>query len=182
MRTVAAFFFLIMLANCVGFRLMVSLMEKEHQSAQVAQLDKALYSESDLVVIKTPLQLPYYTNNADWERVDGQVEVGGLVHRYVERRIFNDSLELRLLPDALSTKLQAVGLSLCKTTDLPANDKKTSSLKINFPDWIAMATQCSLFAFQSFSKVYPPIYSVSFSTLSPQVGEKPPQAFAVLFA
>lgn len=57
------------------------------------------YDESHLISIKTPIHLPYYANNPNFERIDGEVVINGIIYQYVQRRVFNDSLEIRVLPN-----------------------------------------------------------------------------------
>jgi hypothetical protein len=71
-----------------------------------AQLDNNSYDETSLITIKLPVNdLPYYTNSPIFERVKGNVTIGGMQYEYVERRIFNDSLEMRCIPNAQATHL-----------------------------------------------------------------------------
>jgi hypothetical protein len=65
----------------------------------VALIEENDYDEASLVVIKTPINLPYYANNPQFERVDGEIVIKGIVYQYVQRRIYNDSLELKVIPN-----------------------------------------------------------------------------------
>jgi hypothetical protein len=72
-----------------------------------AQLDGNSYDESELISIKVPaIHLGYYTNSSQFERVDGQMEFGGIEYKYVKRRLFNDSLELMCIPNHAIMSLQ----------------------------------------------------------------------------
>ena len=62
-------------------------------------IDQNEFDESSLVSIKTPMNLPYYANNPKFERVDGEIVINGVVYQYVQRRVYNDSLEIKVLPN-----------------------------------------------------------------------------------
>jgi hypothetical protein len=50
--------------------------------------------------------LPYYSNNHQYHRVDGKVEINGIQYQFVKQRVFHDSLELLCIPDRKNTELQ----------------------------------------------------------------------------
>jgi len=64
-----------------------------------AKIDRLDFDESQLVTIKVPLNLPYQQNWAEFERYDGDVSVDGVQYKYVMRRVYNDSLVLKCLPN-----------------------------------------------------------------------------------
>lgn len=92
--------------NWMGYRLVFSYLQHNSSKQLNAQLDQGQYAASSLITIKIPVDnLPYYTNSPIFERVKGQVTIGGMQYQYVERRIFHDSLEMRCIPNAQSTHL-----------------------------------------------------------------------------
>ena len=83
-----------------------------------SQVDRRHYDESQLVEIKLPLTyISYYNNSAAFERVDGQIEINGIPYQYVERRIYNDSLELLCIPNQMELKLRISGEDYCKVVN-----------------------------------------------------------------
>ena len=83
-------------------------MQVRMDRSMLASLDDNHYDESQLVSVKLPIShLSYYNANDQFERVDGNIELGGVQYRYVKRRIYNDSLEFLCLPDRAATALQA---------------------------------------------------------------------------
>jgi hypothetical protein len=93
--------------NLVGYRLLVTYMQDRMDRNMVASLDDNQYDESQLVTVKVPIShLAYYNSSNQFERVDGNIELGGIQYRYVKRRIYNDSLEFLCLPDREATALQ----------------------------------------------------------------------------
>lgn len=96
----------ILLFNWAGYRAVFSYMETHLSNDLNQQLDNNHYEETALVTIKVPVdQLPYYTNSPIFERVKGKVSIGSVTYQYVERRIFNDSLEMRCIPNNEVTHL-----------------------------------------------------------------------------
>ena len=96
----------LLLFNWVGYRFAFNWLQSQVKEDIVVRIDNEHFEESELITLKFPVDnLPYYTNSPIFERVNGEVNLGGMTYRYVERRIYNDSLEVRCLPDAKSTQL-----------------------------------------------------------------------------
>lgn len=106
-RTASILILGILLFNWCGYRLLTSYLEDRAHADLEAKLDENNYTESQLISIKVPaVHLGYYTNSEKFERVDGQVEIGGVQYKYVKRRLFNDSLEFLCIADRAATSLQ----------------------------------------------------------------------------
>ena len=88
-----------MLFNGFGYRIVSNYFDQKAADHLVTLIEQNDYNESALVSIKTPINLPYYSNNPKFERLDGEMEIDGIVYQYVERRVYNDSLEIRILPN-----------------------------------------------------------------------------------
>ncbi len=86
-----------MLFNGFGYRMVANYFDQKAAENFIALIEENDYNEADLVTIKTPVNLPYYANNAKFERVDGEMVVNGIVYQYVERRVYNDSIEIKVL-------------------------------------------------------------------------------------
>lgn len=114
-------------------------MENAGDLALEKKLDKREYSDDELISIKTKLNLPYYTASSDFERSYGSINIKGTVYEYVKQRVYNDTLELLCLPNAVKTKLQNTNNELAKasadgqaTTPLK---KAPTTLKVSLPDF-----------------------------------------------
>lgn len=81
------------------------------------KVEQADYDESELISVKTYYPLPYLTNSPDFERWDGEVNVNGIVYKYVKRRFVNDSIEFLCLPDHQLTQLKADKENLFRITN-----------------------------------------------------------------
>jgi hypothetical protein len=108
MKRIAAILLMgILFFNWYGYKLLSSYLEDRADRRLEASLDEDRYDESQLISIKVPSShLSYYNSNAQFERVDGQIEVGGIQYKYVKRRLYNDSLELLCIPNHDAMKLQ----------------------------------------------------------------------------
>ncbi|MFI5157119.1 MAG: hypothetical protein ACHQEM_13090, partial [Chitinophagales bacterium] len=106
-KRIAAFILLgILLFNWVGYRFLSSWLENKANQQFAIALDNNQYEESDLISIKVPNNLPY-TNSKDFQRVDGQVEISGIIYNYVKMRVSHDFVELLCIPNQHVTKMQA---------------------------------------------------------------------------
>lgn len=93
-----------------------------------ASLDKDDYNDADLLTIKIPLNLPYQTSQANFERVNGEIKVDGKIYKYVKRKVSNGELVLQCLPDYNKMKLQSARTDFFKyTNDLVQSNKSGKS-------------------------------------------------------
>lgn len=88
-----------MLFNGFGYRILTNYFDQKATNQLAELIDQNEFNESDLVSIKTPINLPYYANSPKFERIDGEMVIGGMIYQYVQRRIYNDSLEIRVIPN-----------------------------------------------------------------------------------
>lgn len=103
-----------------------------------ARLDKGHFDESELITVKIPLNLPYQTNWKDFERVNGEMNVNGTIYKYVQRKVYNDTLILQCIRHEEKTALQKKANDYFgKVNDLPGNDnnKKAEAFKQLFGDY-----------------------------------------------
>ncbi len=97
----------IVLFNWVGYRLLNDYLQEASQRKIEVRLDQRLYDESQLFSIKVPVtHISYYNNSTVFERVNGQIEINGMPYQYVQRRIYNDTLELRCIPNQTALRLR----------------------------------------------------------------------------
>lgn len=96
----------------------------------IAQFDAHQYDNAALVEIKIPINLPYATDQSDYERMDGEVEFNGVFYNYVKRKISKDTLYILCLPNKTKTKIVSAGTQLVKRiTDIPSNKNNKDSSK-----------------------------------------------------
>jgi hypothetical protein len=97
----------ILFFNWYGYQLLSNYWQDRADRRLEASFDKNNFDESQLISLKIPLtSLSYYNSSNGFERVDGQIEIGGVRYKYVKRRIFQDSLELLCIPNLTAMQLQ----------------------------------------------------------------------------
>lgn len=135
MKKIAAILFLlVVLFNTYGYRPLISYLQTQEDAALVLQLDKQDYNEDELLILKVPVNLPYYTNSQHYERVDGSVNIEGKEYNYVKRRIYNDSIEYACIPNQAKQTLNSARdefLKLCTDwQNVKQNKKQAPVIKI----------------------------------------------------
>lgn len=98
-KLTAIFLFTLFLSNTIGYRIVFFYIQQQSDKQLEVCLDKEEYNETDLVTIKVPLYLPYQNDQADFERVDGEITFDGKIYKYVKRKIAEGNLILLCLPD-----------------------------------------------------------------------------------
>jgi len=123
----------ILLFNWCGYRLVINWMQKDADTKLEARLDRSDYSESQLIEIKVPLNIPYQTNWASFQRYDGEIEVNGIHYKYVKRKIENGQLVLKCIPNEARQHLQTARddfFKLVNDLQLDHSAKKTNNTNI----------------------------------------------------
>ena len=136
-RLPAILFAIVLLFNFYGYRLMLDCLQDSRQQAFTARVDRNNYNEEDLISIKTPMDLPYYTNSEDYERTYGSINVQGVDYEYVKRRVYHDTLEVLCLPNRARTEIQDARNEFFKhNLDGTASNKKSNRIvRISLPDY-----------------------------------------------
>ncbi len=173
--------------NWFGYRLVADYFENEADIQLASLIDANNYLESELISIKVPASLPYGASSANFERVDGSININGVSYTYVKRRFYQDSLELLCIPNIEKTGIQNARDEFYKlANDFVTNNassKKSSSnhnttVKFSVSDF----SNDHLFAWHVISSDILSSKSVSlFSVISsPYLDqlEKPPQVIA----
>lgn len=134
MRKIAAILLLLVFVfNLFGYRLFVSFMVNNVNQSLETALDQHHYNDNDLISIKKPTNLPYYNNTKDFTRAYGEVEMNGILYKYVKSRIYNDSLEMLCIPNTSKQQLLTSKDNFTQSVfDLQkdANKKSGSSSKL----------------------------------------------------
>lgn len=138
----------ILFFNWYGYQLLTRYWEQRSDSRLQARLDRNEYDESQLLSIKIPItRLGYFNSSSEFQRVDGQIDIGGVRYQYVKRRIFGDSLELLCIGNEMVTKLQKVRNDFFRrVNDLQQHTrgKKTSSVKHISTDYQPATVQVAI--------------------------------------
>ena len=152
----------------------------------VSLIEENNYDESDLISVKTPINLPYYSNNPKFERLDGEMEINGIVYQYVERRVYNDSVEIRVLPnqDRLHIKNAKESFDkLASDFEQKLTDKKSvpvnkSSVKVISFDYIEQNNKWSLEKIITRKMVIGPRFDERLLSVCLPIQAPPPKQFA----
>ncbi len=111
-----------------GYRFIVDYMQHNADVQLVSQIDNNNYDESQLIELKLPVHLPYQTSWSSYERYDGEIEINGKLYKYVERKLSDDTLYLKCLPNTQKTNLETAKNDFFKNTnDLSQNNSKKSN-------------------------------------------------------
>jgi hypothetical protein len=96
------------------------------------------FQDKNLLEIKVPLHLPYYSNQSTFHSAKGEVTFEGRIYNYVKARVMNDTLYLLCLPNNLKTELNAelsgnfCTLGLQSKVHLPYQYKVLNILDLDF--------------------------------------------------
>lgn len=131
MKKIASILLLgILLFNWCGYRWVINLAQQDADTKLEARLDKDDYDESQLIEIKVPVDMPYQSDWAGFERYDGEIEVNGVHYKYVKRKVQDGQLVLKCIPNHDKQRLESAKDDLFKITNGLQQDnsaKKTST-------------------------------------------------------
>lgn len=160
MKKVAAIFFIVLFFfNWFGYRLVFDYMQHKSNKQLEALLDNNSYDESQLVELKVPVYLPYLNDKPDYERYNGEIELSGVIYKYVKRKLVNDTLYLMCIPNTKKMHLEIAKDDLFKISNdlLNNNSKKSDNSKSD--------------VFKNLHSEYDD-YSFSINTRYPYVGDQ----------
>ena len=107
MKKLAAIILLfIFVFNLFGYKLYTAIMQQMASTQLAEVLDKNNYTDDELIIIKKPINLPYYNNSKEFTRANGEIEIDGVYYTYVKCRIYNDCVEMLCLPNTQKTKIK----------------------------------------------------------------------------
>ncbi len=123
----------LLLFNWFGYNLVVNYLQQQSDNHLEALLDDKLYDDSQLIELKIATHLPYQTSWASFERYDGEVEINGLLYKYVKRKLANDTLYLMCIPNTKKMNLETARGDFFKdTNELAQNNTPGKSSKSSF--------------------------------------------------
>lgn len=115
---------------------MYDYMQKEANKQLEVSLDNNAYDESQLIEIKVAVHLPYQTSWASYERYNGEIQLNGVKYKYVKRKLANDTLYLKCIPNTKEMMLQTakndffkLSNNLLQNTSSKKADNSTSVFK-----------------------------------------------------
>ena len=87
----------IFIFNVIGYNWIFSSLENKATTRLEQKIDSGQYSDDQLLEIKIPISVPYYSNTK-FETFYGETQFNGEHYRYVKRKISGDTLYLLCLP------------------------------------------------------------------------------------
>ncbi|MBS1573669.1 MAG: hypothetical protein JST09_00080 [Bacteroidetes bacterium] len=107
MKKIASILFLLILVfNFWGYRWVLSSLEQRATIKLEQKIDAGNYDESQLVEVKIPLNLPYYTDWGEYQTYYGEAQFNGENFQYVKRKVVGDTLYLLCIPHVEKNNLQ----------------------------------------------------------------------------
>ena len=185
MKKITAIFFLILFSfNWFGYRLMYDYMQKEANKQLEISLDNNAYDESQLIELKVAVHLPYQTSWASYERYNGEIELNGVKYRYVKRKLANDTLYLKCIPNTKEMMLQTAKNDFFKLSNnllQNSNSKKSDNATSVFKNLQPVFNESSLgfdlsSPFASNQRNWIPLKPAHFLSIIHLSPEQPPDA------
>jgi hypothetical protein len=161
---------------------MYDYMQKKANQQLEASLDNNSYKESQLIVIKVAVHLPYQTSWGSYERYNGEIQLNGVRYKYVKRKLANDTLYLKCIPNTKEMMLQTAKNDFFKlSNNLLANNssKKADNNASVFKNLQPVFSECSLgieiiSPFSADQKSWIPLKPVHLLSILHKSPEQPP--------
>ena len=103
-------------------------MQQKANTQLEATLDHNQYDDSQLIELKVPMNLPYQTDWSGYQRYDGEIEINGVMYKYVKRKVANDTLYVMAISNTKKMHLETAKNDFFKiTNDLTQNNKSKKS-------------------------------------------------------
>lgn len=130
----------LLLFNIAGYRILFRILEQKATARLETKIDAGNYSQEQLVEIKIPLSMPYYSDK-DYESVYGETDWNGKHYRYVKRKITGNTLYLLCLPHEEKNNIVTANNEMTKavndvSSDLPQQKQVPSLIKLLSSDYI----------------------------------------------
>jgi hypothetical protein len=111
----------IFLFNIIGYKWVFSYLEEKATQRIEGKIDAGQYSESQLLEVKIPLQIPYYSDTK-YEACYGEIQLNGEHYRYVKRKISDGVLYLLCLPYKEKDNISAAKTDFVKAVNDAQNN------------------------------------------------------------
>ena len=121
-KSLAIFFLFVILLNIAGYYLVFEGW-KWHNSITWS-FDESVSGSQELIV-EIPLNVPYATQEKDWESADGQFEYRGDAYHIVKQKVTLDAVFIACVKDNESNRINDQLVGFAKTfTDKPVDGKE----------------------------------------------------------
>lgn len=169
-----------MVFNLVGYRWLFNAFEQRATARLENKISTGNYSDDQLVEIKIPLNMPYFSDK-DYEEVYGERDWNGQHYRYVKRKVSNNVLYLLCLPNKEKTNIANVKNEFTKAVnDVPGNNKgseqKNNFLKLLTAEFKINETITAEYYYPSLSLKFISRNAAVKNLFSPLTEAQPPEA------
>lgn len=120
-KLIAIFLLSLMLFNMAGYRVVFAFMENKSTNNIQAAIDTGNFTDDNLVEVKIPLNMPYYSDKG-YEAAYGETIINGRHYNYVKRKVEGNTLYLLCLPNTEKTKLLVARSTIEKNCSNADND------------------------------------------------------------
>lgn len=123
----------LLLLNVLGYYGVFLGIQYHNEVSLTSRLDLNQYEESQTVTLKIPISVPYMTDQADFERVDGLFEHNGEFYRLVKQKYAKDTLTIICFKDTKNKQIHNALTDYVKTfTDQSSDQNQNSKTTISF--------------------------------------------------
>lgn len=129
-KLTAIFFLLLFLFNIAGYKGFFFFLTQSADERLAEKIKEGNDLEKDLIMVKFPFNVPYLSDSKDFESMDGEVNVKGVIYNYVKRKIARDTLFLLCIENKEKTLIEKKRADFFNmVNDLDENTSKKSSVK-----------------------------------------------------
>jgi hypothetical protein len=131
-KIIAILLIAVLLFNWVGYRVFTSILETQSSNKLVAAFDNRHTEDLELISLKVPSSLPYYTGTGEFEKAVGEIEIDEIQYNYVQRKVTHDSIEYICVVNKAKTAIKKASDQYYKlVNDVDQNStKKGTTAKI----------------------------------------------------
>ncbi|HNP78800.1 MAG: hypothetical protein U0289_08250 [Cyclobacteriaceae bacterium] len=121
-KSIAFFFLAVILLNVAGYYLVIEGWKMHHNASW--SLEETTVPGQELI-LEIPLEVPYATQDHDWESSAGQFEYHGETYRIIKQKVTLNSVLIACVKDSESNRINDQLEDFVKSfTDKPSNGKQ----------------------------------------------------------
>ena len=129
-KLTAIFFLALFLFNIAGYKGFFFFLTQSADQRLAEKIKGGNDLDKDLITVKFPFNVPYLSDSKDFETMEGEVNVKGIIYKYVKRKIARDTLFLLCIENKEKTLIEKKRAEYFnKVNDLEANTSKKSGAK-----------------------------------------------------
>jgi hypothetical protein len=119
----------------------LSSLEQRATARLEQKIDAGNYDVSQLVEVKIPLNLPYYTDWGEYQTYYGEAQFNGENYQYVKRKVVGDTLYLLCIPHVEKNNLQMAKTDYFKSVnniqhDGPQKGGQNTAVKLMLSEFL----------------------------------------------